>query len=160
MEEEKLVEYIVTELEKRKMTISTAESCTGGMVASTIVDYPGASAVFMDGIVTYSNEAKMKFLGVEVDTLEKHGAVSHETAKEMCEGAARVSKTDIGISTTGIAGPGGGTPEKPVGTVYIGITISGDTFTKHLRLGGSRTEIRRRATYELLNELKNKIEKL
>lgn len=155
METEKLAEYIVETLAKKNMTIATAESCTGGMVASAVVDYPGASKVFMDGMVTYSNEAKMKFLGVKSDTLEKHGAVSHETAKEMCEGIARVSGTDVGISTTGVAGPGGGTPQKPVGTVYIGITVNKKTVTKHLELKGTRTEIRKQTTYILLNELKN-----
>lgn len=157
MDTAKTVEYIVETLAKKGLTIATAESCTGGMAASTIIDYPGASSVFMNGIVSYSNNAKMKFLGVKAETLEKYGAVSAQTAAEMCEGTARVSGTDIGISTTGVAGPGGGTPEKPVGTVYIGIHTPSGTFTKLLQLSGTRAEIRRQTTEILLDELKNRI---
>lgn len=158
MEVGKTVEYIVTRLAEKGLTLSSAESCTGGMVSSAIVDYPGASAVFMCGIVSYSNAAKMKFLGVRPETLEKHGAVSAETAEEMCRGAAEAGGTDVGISTTGIAGPGGGTPKKPVGTVYIGIYFKGAVKTKLLKLSGSRTEIRQQTTQTLLNELKDIIE--
>ncbi|MBR6401633.1 MAG: CinA family protein [Firmicutes bacterium] len=160
MDINKSVEYIVKTLEGKKMTLSAAESCTGGMVSSVIVDYAGASAVFMDGIVSYSNEAKMKFLGVSPQTLEKYGAVSAQTAEEMCRGVSRESKTDIGISTTGVAGPGGGTPQKPVGTVYIGICINGRVKTKLLELKGSRTEIRQQTTQILLNDLIEEIDKL
>ncbi len=151
------VEYIVETLTKNGLTLAAAESCTGGMVSSAIVDYPGASNVFLDGIVSYSNEAKMKFLGVKSETLEKYGAVSSQTAQEMCEGAARESGADIGISTTGVAGPGGGTPEKPVGTVWIGIHTPNGTETKLLQLSGTRTEIREQTTEILLGELKNRI---
>ena len=157
MERIEIVKYIVNTLEKAGMTLSAAESCTGGMVSSSVVDYPGASSVFMDGIVTYSNEAKMKFLGVSSETLEKYGAVSSETAAEMCSGVAKVSGTDIGISTTGVAGPGGGTAEKPVGLVYIGICIRGEVYTERLMLDGDRTEIRRQTTEILLTRLKEKI---
>ena len=153
------VESIVKKLEQKGLTISAAESCTGGMVSSAIVDYPGASAVFMDGVVSYSNEAKMKFLGVKKETLEKYGAVSHQTAEEMCRGVSLNSNTDIGISTTGVAGPGGGTPEKPVGTVYIGICVKGSVKTRLLQLSGTRTEIRQQTTNILLNELNNILDK-
>ena len=154
------VEYIVTTLTQKGLTLSSAESCTGGMVASTIVDYPGASNVFMCGIVSYSNDAKMKFLGVKPETLQQHGAVSAETAAEMCAGVARASGTNIGISTTGIAGPGGATPTKPVGTVYLGICINGEVKTRHLQLTGTRTEIRQQTTKTLLDDLKSAIDHL
>lgn len=154
-----LTEYIVKALEKNGLTLAAAESCTGGMVSSAIVDYAGASAVFLSGIVSYSNEAKMRFLGVKSDTLDKFGAVSAETAAEMCEGTAKAIGADIGISTTGVAGPGGGSAEKPVGLVYIGIYFNSKTYTKRLDLKGSRTEIREQTTLILLNELKNIIDK-
>ena len=115
--EEKCVELLL----ERKLTLTTAESCTGGMVASRIVDVPGASGTLMQGIVTYSNEAKEKYLGVKHETLKEFGAVSSETAEEMALGAVWVAGADVGIATTGIAGPGGGTPEKPVGLVYIAL---------------------------------------
>ena len=119
------LEFVLGEiLLKRNLTISTAESCTGGFLAGTLINYPGISSAFLEGVVTYTNEAKMKRIGVKAETLEKYGAVSHETAGEMARGVAFTSGTDIGISTTGIAGPGGGTEEKPVGLVYIGIFIN------------------------------------
>ncbi len=159
MEQIEIVEYIVKTLVERGLTLSAAESCTGGMLSSAIVDYPGASSVFMDGIVSYSNTAKMKFLGVKADTLDKFGAVSPETAAEMCQGVAAVSGTNIGLSTTGVAGPGGGTPEKPVGLVYTGIYINGSTHIAKLRLDGDRTSVRRRTTMLLLTQLKELLEK-
>ncbi len=119
-EDEDLASVVGRKLLERKLTISAAESCTGGMFAAALTDIPGISAVFDRSLVTYSNEAKMSELGVRAETLEKYGAVSEETALEMAEGVRRVSGSDIGISVTGIAGPGGGTDAKPVGTVYIG----------------------------------------
>ncbi len=100
--------------------IATAESCTGGMIAAALTDIAGSSVVFERGFVTYSNQAKIEQLGVSIDTLREHGAVSLQTAAEMAQGAVRHSKADIAVSVTGIAGPGGGTPEKPVGLVYLG----------------------------------------
>ncbi|WP_373370114.1 nicotinamide-nucleotide amidohydrolase family protein, partial [Clostridium tepidum] len=114
-------------LVEKDLKIAVAESCTGGMVSSVLIDYPGISSVFVEGCVTYSNEAKMKRLGVKEETLDKFGAVSEETAIEMAEGVAKGLNADIGISTTGIAGPGGGSEEKPVGLVYTAITIKGKT---------------------------------
>ncbi len=122
---------LVRELSEKGLTLSCAESCTGGLVAKRIVDISGCSAVFLGGAVTYANEAKIKLLGVSPETLEKHGAVSAETAAEMARGIRFSLGTDIGVSTTGIAGPDGGSDEKPVGTVYIGIsTKCGDTVKK------------------------------
>ena len=117
-------------LMERGLTISAAESCTGGMFGAAMTDVPGISAVFDRSLVTYSNEAKMQELGVSAETLEKFGAVSEETAREMAEGVRRVSGSDIGVSVTGIAGPDGGTEEKPVGTVWYGLAMDGRTVAK------------------------------
>lgn len=124
------------------ITIATAESCTGGLVAETLTNFAGISRVFMGGAVTYANEAKEEILGVNKRTLEKYGAVSRETAVEMAEGIRKRLKTDMGISITGIAGPDGGTVEKPVGLVYIGLSSDKGTLTKELRLSGNRKRIR------------------
>ncbi len=127
---------------ENNITIATAESCTGGLISEMLTDVPGISKVFMGGAVTYSNEAKMEYLGVKEQTLKAHGAVSRETAAEMAEGIRKRLKTDIGISVTGIAGPGGGTDEKPVGLIYVGLSGEGGTITKELRLSGNRKKIR------------------
>ena len=139
---------------KNSLTISTAESCTGGMVASKLIEVPGISENFIESIVSYSNEAKIKRLKVKKETLEKYGAVSEEVAREMLAGL----KTDIGISTTGIAGPGGGTKDKPVGLVYIGIKVKDEVKVFKRELKGDRNKIRQRAMmhalYNLLKILK------
>ena len=139
---------------KKPLTISTAESCTGGMIASKLIEVPGISENFIEGIVSYSNEAKIKKLKVKKETLEKYGAVSEEVAREMLAGL----KTDIGISTTGIAGPGGGTKNKPVGLVYIGIKVKDEVKVFRRELKGDRNKIRQRAMmhalYNLLKILK------
>lgn len=127
---------------EKNITLATAESCTGGLVSETLTNIPGISRVFLGGVVSYSNEAKMNFLGVKETTLQQHGAVSRETAAEMAEGIKARMKTDLGVSITGIAGPDGGTPEKPVGLVYLGLATPKGTFTKELRLSGNRTRIR------------------
>ena len=153
--EENSIEDIVCELLLEKnLTISTAESCTGGLVSATLINYAGVSSVFMEGCVTYSNEAKINRLGVKKETLDKFGAVSEETAREMAKGIAKNFKTNIGLSTTGIAGPGGGSNEKPVGLVYIGIYINGKTIVNKFIFDGNRQEIRLKATNTILNELK------
>ncbi|EPR12817.1 competence/damage-inducible protein A [Ruminiclostridium papyrosolvens] len=127
---------------ENNITIATAESCTGGLISEMLTDVPGISRVFMGGAVTYSNEAKMEYLGVKEQTIKAYGAVSRETAAEMAEGIRKRLKTDLGISVTGIAGPGGGTAEKPVGLVYIGLSSDSGTITKELRLSGNRKKIR------------------
>lgn len=149
-----LEETVAKLLVEKNLTIAVSESCTGGMVSSTLIDYPGISQVFMEGCVTYSNEAKMSRLGVKKETLDNFGAVSTETAIEMAKGVAMNLKTNVGLSTTGIAGPGGGTAEKPVGLVYIGLYINGKTKVKKLNLAGSREKIRVKATKEALNFLR------
>ena len=139
---------------EKPLTISTAESCTGGMIASKLIEVPGISENFIEGIVSYSNEAKIKRLKVKKETLEKYGAVSEEVAREMLAGL----NTDIGISTTGIAGPGGGTKNKPVGLVYIGIKVKEEVKVFKRELKGDRNKIRQRAMmhalYNLLKILK------
>lgn len=126
-DDEELADVVAAKLLERKITISSAESCTGGMFAAKMTDIPGISEVFDRSLVTYSNQAKMDELGVKAETLDKYGAVSEETAREMAEGLYRVSGSDLCVSITGIAGPGGAVPGKPVGTVYIGAVYKGKT---------------------------------
>lgn len=136
-------ERVVTLLLDREYKITTAESCTGGAIAATLVNVSGASEVFEEGYVTYSNKAKHKNLGVKKSTLKKYGAVSKQTAKEMCKGCLKAAKADVSLSATGIAGPGGGTAEKPVGLVYIGCCVRGKTKVIKCQFAGSRAEVRR-----------------
>jgi nicotinamide-nucleotide amidase len=147
-------EVVAKLLIEKKFTISTAESCTGGMIASTLINYPGISEVFLEGAVTYSNEAKHNRLGVKNETLEKYGAVSEETAREMAVGIAKTSKTDISIVTTGIAGPEGGTTEKPVGLVYVGVYVQGEVTVQRCIFNGNRSRIRLEATKTGLDMLR------
>ena len=121
IEDEELETAIVRLLTARKLTLALAESCTGGNISHRITNVPGASAVLLAGLVTYSNQAKQRFLGVQSETLARHGAVSEPVAREMAEGARRETGADYALSVTGIAGPSGGTPDKPVGTVFIGL---------------------------------------
>ena len=130
-------------LKRKNIKISGAESCTGGMVAAEITSVNGISAVFNESFVTYSNDAKHRNLGVSESTLEKFGAVSEECALEMAEGAAERSGADIAFSVTGIAGPTGGTKEKPVGTVCFGVFFKGKTVTKTAHFSGDRESVRR-----------------
>ncbi len=142
----------------QKKTIAVAESCTGGEISSQLVRYPGISEVFLEGCVTYTNESKMKRLGVSEETLAKFGAVSKETALEMAEGIAKTTGAEIGIATTGVAGPDGGTEEKPVGLVYIGIYKNGVAEAREYRFAGSRNKIRERATFQALDWLRRKLQ--
>lgn len=139
--EEELVEILT----KKQYKMTTAESCTGGLVAATIVNVSGASEVFQAGFVTYANEAKEKELGVKSETLQTYGAVSEKTAKEMAIGCAAHAKAQVGISTTGIAGPGGGTAEKPVGLVYIGCAVRSNVYVEKNVFSGDRQQVRRQA---------------
>jgi nicotinamide-nucleotide amidase len=122
VEDEDLETVIVRLLTERKATLALAESCTGGYIANRVTNVPGASAVLLAGLVTYSNAAKQKFLGVHAETLARHGAVSEPVAREMADGARRLLRADYALAVTGIAGPGGGTPDKPVGTAYIALS--------------------------------------
>lgn len=138
MEFENLVKILI----EKKLKIATAESCTGGLVSKRITDISGASAVFDMGLVSYANKIKNEFLGVPNEILNTVGAVSHETAYEMARGIKRISGADIGVGITGIAGPTGGTPEKPVGLVYVGIAYKDEVKVEKLLLNGDRDKIR------------------
>ncbi len=138
-------------LQEENLTISTAESCTGGMVSARLVNVPGASSVFMQGMVTYSNEAKMKLLGVKEETLRQYGAVSAQTAREMAEGGRKVAGTDLCISITGLAGPGGGSAEKPVGLVFMACCLKGVTRVKRWQFKGNREMIREQSVMNAMD---------
>lgn len=139
---DKLKQRLITVLTKKNITVSTAESCTGGMIGACLTSIPGISEYYGYGFVTYSNDAKQKLIGVSCETLKQYGAVSAETALEMAEGALNVSGSDIAVSVTGIAGPGGGTKEKPVGLVYVGFASKDKRYFKKLNLSGTREEVR------------------
>jgi len=156
------ISTLVERLTELNLTVATAESCTGGLIASNIVDVPGASYCFNEGYVTYSNEAKMKNLGVKDSTLSAYGAVSSQTATEMAMGVRKRANSNFGVSSTGIAGPGGGSPSKPVGLVYVACAY-GDNKCKvlELHLHGDRTQIRNLAAnraIELLADCLQEIE--
>ena len=151
---ESLPDVCVRLLLEQGKTLAVAESCTGGLVASSIVDVPGCSACFMEGAVTYSNDAKMRRLGVSEKTLSSFGAVSAECAAEMAQGLLQQAKSDYALATTGIAGPDGGTAQEPVGLVYIALACASGTEVHELRLSGGRERIRTRATLHALDLLR------
>lgn len=152
-----LEEAIGERLVKKGLTLASAESCTGGRFSAKITSVPGASGYFLEGAVTYSNHAKINRLGVTPQTLLKYGAVSAETAWEMAEGVCKTSGADIGVSITGIAGPGGGTAEKPVGLVHIGMCVGGAVETKKFEFGLDREMNQERAVKEALIWLWEKV---
>ena len=135
----------VKTLKARSLTVSAAESCTGGLIAKRITDVAGASAVFPGGVVSYTNGVKESILGVPGDILAQFGAVSEPVAKAMAEGARRIMKSDLALSVTGLAGPDGDDRGNPIGTVYIGLAASGGTEVTHLVLKGGRESIRQQA---------------
>ena len=144
---------LVNKLVELGYTIASAESCTGGMFASTIINVPCASKVINESVVTYSNEAKMKYLGVKEDILNKYGAVSKEVAGQMVEGIAKEANADCAIAVTGIAGPDGGTKDKPVGTVYAGLYYKGDIKVTRYNFKGDRYLIRLYTTINVLEDM-------
>ena len=146
-----LESVVMAELLRRGETISVAESCTGGLVSKRLTDIPGSSGAFIEGVVAYSNETKTKRVGVPKALLEKHGAVSEPVARALAEGIREMAGTTYGLGITGIAGPSGGTPEKPVGLVYIAVAGPRGTEARELRMRGSRDQVRDRATKGLLN---------
>ncbi len=150
-----LEDSIVKELAKRNLTITTAESCTGGMCASRLVNVSGASTVFKQGYITYSNEAKHNLLGVKNKTLKQYGAVSKEVAQEMSKGAVKVSGANCAIAITGIAGPDGGTSHKPVGLVYISCCIGDRVWVKSFQFSGNREKVRESSTIQSLIFFRN-----
>ena len=151
IEKESLEEIVGKRLFDKKKTISVAESCTGGLIGAKLTNVSGSSNYFMDGVITYSNQSKMEFLKIPREIIEKYGAVSEEVAILMAEGIRKVSNTDYGISATGIAGPTGGTEEKPVGLVYIGFAHENDSFARKFIFGGDRQAIRERTAQAALN---------
>lgn len=153
-EKESMEDVVVKLLAKYDLTLTTAESCTGGLLTSRIVNVPGASQVLKEGFVTYSNKAKRKYLDVNKMTLKKYGAVSEQTAKEMAKGAAITTDCDAAISVTGIAGPDGGTEEKPVGTVYIGCYVNEKTVVKKYVFPGNRAKVRELSAIRALDLLR------
>ena len=149
-----LEETVVELLKEKGKTVTTAESCTGGLVAGRLLNVPGASSVYMEGYITYSNEAKEKLLGVSHATLEQYGAVNKETACEMAEGAAKAAGADLAISVTGIAGPDGGTKEKPVGLVYVGCYADGEARAYKFHFTGNRAKNRESTVAKALTILR------
>ncbi|MBE7054258.1 MAG: competence/damage-inducible protein A [Ruminococcaceae bacterium] len=147
-------------LKEKNLTLTTAESCTGGLIGSIITNVPGVSSYYKEGIVTYSNEAKMKYLGVKEETLKEFGAVSCETAKEMAEGALKNTGADIAVAVTGIAGPDGGTAEKKVGLVYISVADKDNTVVEKFQFTGDRQKVRRLAAKNAINMVRKKLLKI
>ncbi len=144
-------------LKENRLVLATAESCTGGLLAGKITDIPGSSEVFERGYVTYSNRAKAEDLGVSWDTLNKYGAVSRETAVEMVTGLKNKTGASAGVAITGIAGPGGGTEEKPVGLVYVAAYVNDNIVCKKLQLSGNRERIRNDSCLNALDMLRRLI---
>lgn len=140
-------------LVEQELTLALAESCTGGLIAHRLTNIPGSSAFLNRGYVVYSNQAKAEDLGVDPATLEQFGAVSAETAREMAQGARLKSQTDLGLAVTGIAGPTGATPTKPVGLVYISLATSGDTIVERHLWKGTREQVKNRTALMALKLL-------
>lgn len=152
-EGETLPERMVAMMSEKKMTFSCAESCTGGLLASFITQVPGASEMFSGGAVTYTNDMKHKLLGVRKETLKKHGAVSSSCVEEMAKGCAELFESDAAVSISGIAGPGGGTDEKPVGTVFMGFYLNGEVTSEEFHITGDRRRIQHRSVYYALQNI-------
>lgn len=155
-EEETTLEKAVADLAiANSLTITCAESCTGGLLSARLINVPGISEVYKSGVITYSNKAKRKLLGVKKSTLQKHGAVSERTAEEMAKGAASTSKADVAVAITGIAGPDGGTEDKPAGLVYIACCVKGRTTVKKHLFSGSRDKVRESAVSAALGLMRS-----
>ena len=149
-----LEEAIYQLLKKHQLTLAKAESCTGGLLSGRLVNVPGISSYFKEGYVTYSNEAKEKLLGVSHQTLKTFGAVSKETAAEMASGCMKAAGAELGIGITGVAGPDGGTKEKPVGLVYIGCCYQGKCSVKEFLFHGNRSRVRESSVAQALTLLR------
>lgn len=157
---ETLPEALGKQLKAKGLTISFAESCTGGLASSMVTDIPGSSEYLMGSVVSYTNQVKHQVLGVSQDTLERYTAVSEETCREMAEGIRRLMGTDLGVSITGIAGPGGGTPEKPVGLVYVGVSDKNGTQVQECRFKAARTTIKLRSAMNALSLAMDRVKDL
>jgi competence/damage-inducible protein CinA-like protein len=155
--DETLEEVVVKLLMQRNQTIAVAESCTGGLLANRITNVPGASAVFLAGYVSYANQAKIDMLDVDSHLIEKHGAVSEQVARALAEHARARARSDYALATTGVAGPGGGSPEKPVGTVYVALAAAGETTVKKLFFPTDRETFKQIATQAALELLRRRL---
>ena len=153
-----LAEEVVKMLKNAGMTVTTVESCTGGLLSGTLVDVAGVSEVLNQAYVTYANGAKQSLVGVKAETLEAYGAVSEQTAREMAEGGAKAANADAALAVTGIAGPDGGTAEKPVGLVYIGCYVNGNTVVERNVFSGNRREVREQSVGAALALLKRQLQ--
>ena len=150
----KIASELIGLAQKHALTIGTAESCTGGMIAAALTSVPGSSEVFKGGVVSYANEIKIALLGVDKDTLDRNGAVCEEVALQMVRGARRVLHVDVAVSATGIAGPGGGSAEKPVGTVWIAVADDHGQAASLYHFSGGREQIREATVRAALQDLK------
>ncbi len=155
-----LEEQVVDALKRKGLHICCAESCTGGLLSGTIINVSGASDVINEGYVTYSNEAKQRLINVSNETLKQHGAVSFETACEMAYGVANASGAEVGVGITGVAGPTGGTKEKPVGLVYIGVCVNSSVYVAECHFKGERIEVRRASVKQAMAIVLNIILKM
>ena len=156
---QKIEEQVFQLLKQHRITLSTAESATGGMIASMLVNIPGISEFFQEGYVTYSNDAKVKMIGVDRTLIDTYGVVSGEVAENMAISAAKTAGTDAELSVTGVAGPDGGTDDCPVGTVYIGCFFRGETVVEHHIFTGDRLKVRQAAAECALTLLIEQMEK-
>ena len=145
---------------ERGATVAVAESCSGGLLGSRFTAIPGSSAIFQGGVISYHNDSKTRDLGVHPDTIKRVGAVSEETARAMASGVRQRFGTTIGLAITGIAGPGGGTPEKPVGTVWVAVDLAGEVEAIRAMMPGDRNEMRYRSTQLVLDRLRRALMKL
>lgn len=156
-----MIEDLINLLKERKLKIATAESCTGGLLAKKITDISGSSEVFDMGLVSYANQIKQEYLGVPAEVLATKGAVSYETAEAMARGIVKAANADIGVGITGIAGPGGGTPQKPVGTVFYGVYLKNKDMliVEELHLSGNRDEVREQTTELVISRVLEELNK-
>jgi len=159
MRDERILKNVSDQLRKNNLTVATAESCTGGLLAHLLTNISGSSEYFERGVITYSNKSKMELLGIPQETIKEYGAVSKQTAKAMAIEIKEQANVDIGISTTGIAGPTGGTKEKPVGLVYIGIATSKKTEVKRFLFSKDRLQNKEKTCYKALEFLLETITK-
>ena len=159
MRDERILKNVSDQLRKNNLTVATAESCTGGLLAHLLTNISGSSEYFERGVITYSNKSKMELLGIPQETIKEYGAVSKQTAKAMAIGIKEQANVDIGISTTGIAGPTGGTKEKPVGLAYIGIATSRKTEVKRFLFSKDRLQNKEKTCYKTLEFLLETITK-
>jgi PncC family amidohydrolase len=153
-----LVERVSDRLADLRFNLTVAESCSGGLLAATLTDFPGASRFLVAGFVTYSDTAKIRVLGVPPETLAAYGAVSEQAVRAMVAGARTVGESEVGVAVTGIAGPGGGTPDKPVGTVWVAVSVQDRTEARLHRFEGSRAAVREAAVRAALDMLDGMLE--